>query len=145
MAARMRLACSPPLNHTKCGRAQAAHQHAPEWVGLVRCLSRELTGREVGVEFFERKVRDPSAHVEAEYDSERRLLRVNMRGAVRLDEPLEPRTLGIILHELAHEAGDEHDFAFIDRLEGFAGKALRCLVDRPELLAPYASPRKRTG
>ena len=118
---------------------------AERLVGVVRCLSKELLGREVGVEFFEREVRNERAHVEAEYDSERRVLRVNMKGRVRLDEPLEPRTLGIILHELAHEAGDEHDFAFIDRLEGFAGKALRCLVDRPELLAPYASPRKRTG
>jgi hypothetical protein len=118
---------------------------AERFVGLVRCLSRELIGREVGVEFFERKVRDPSAQVDAEYDRERRVLRVNMRGQVRLDDPLEPRTLGIVLHELAHEAGDEHDFAFIDRLEGFAGKALRCLVDRPELLAPYASPKKRAG
>jgi hypothetical protein len=118
---------------------------AERFVGLVRCLSRELTGREVGVEFFERKVRDPSAHVEAEYDRERSVLRVNMRGQVRLDDPLEPRTLGIILHELAHEAGEEHDFAFIDRLESFAGRALRCLVDRPDLLTPYASPKKRTG
>ncbi|ATB40912.1 hypothetical protein CYFUS_006374 [Cystobacter fuscus] len=118
---------------------------AERFVGLVRCLSRELTGREAGVEFFERKVRDPSAQVDAEYDRERHLLRVNMRGQVRLDEPLEPRTLGIILHELAHDQGDEHDFAFIERLEGFAGKALRCLVDQPELLAPYASPKKRTG
>lgn len=118
---------------------------AERFVGLVRCLSRELTGREVGVEFFERKVRDPSAHVDAEYDGERRLLRVNMRGAVRLEDPLAPGTLGIILHELAHEAGDEHDFAFIDRLESLAGRALRCLVDRPELLAPFASPKKRVG
>jgi hypothetical protein len=118
---------------------------AERFVGLVRCLSLELTGREAGVEFFERKVRDPSAQVDAEYDRERHLLRVNMRGQVRLDDPLEPRTLGIILHELAHDQGDEHDFAFIDRLEGFAGRALRCLVDRPELLAPYASPKKRTG
>ncbi|HEX5748930.1 MAG TPA: ATP-binding protein [Archangium sp.] len=118
---------------------------AERLVGVVRCLSKELTGREVGVEFFEREVRDERAHVEAEYDRERRVLRVNMKGRVRLEDPLEPRTLGIILHELAHEAGDEHDFAFIDRLEGFAGKALRCLVDRPDLLAPYASPRKRTG
>jgi len=118
---------------------------AERFVGLVRCLSRELIGREVGVEFFERKVRDPSAHVEAEYDRERRVLRVNMRGQVRLEDPLEPKTLGIILHELAHEAGEEHDFAFIDRLESYAGRALRCLVDRPELLAPYASPKKRTG
>jgi hypothetical protein len=83
--------------------------------------------------------------VDAEYDRERHLLRVNVRGQVRLDDPLEPRTLGIILHELAHDQGDEHDFAFIDRLEGFAGRALRCLVDRPDLLEPYASPKKRTG
>jgi hypothetical protein len=115
------------------------------FVGLVRCLSRELTGREVGVEFFERKVRDRSAQVDAEYDRERRMLRVNMHGHVRLDDPLEPRTLGIVLHELAHEAGDEHDFAFIDRLESYAGRALRCLVDRPDLLAPYASPKRRVG
>jgi hypothetical protein len=118
---------------------------AERFVGLVRCLSRELTGREVRVEFFERKARDPSAQVDAEYDRERRVLRVNMRGQVRLEDPLAPRTLGIILHELAHEAGDEHDFAFIDQLESFAGRALRCLVDRPDLLAPYASPKKRTG
>lgn len=118
---------------------------AERLVGVVRCLSRELVGREVRVEFFERKVRDRDAQVDAEYDRERRLLRVNMRGAVRLDDPLAPETLGIILHELAHEAGEEHDFAFIDRLERYAGQALRCLVDRPELLAPYASPKRRVG
>ncbi|WNG44513.1 ATP-binding protein [Archangium minus] len=118
---------------------------AERFVGMVRCLSRELIGREVRVEFFERKVRDPSAHVDAEYDRERRVLRVNMRGQVRLDDPLAPQTLGIVLHELAHEAGDEHDFAFIDKLESFAGRALRCLVDRPDLLTPYASPKKRVG
>jgi hypothetical protein len=118
---------------------------AERFVGLVRCLSRELIGQEVRVEFFERKVRDPSAQVDAEYDRERRVLRVNMRGQVRLEDPLAPQTLGIILHELAHEASDEHDFAFINQLESFAGRALRCLVDRPDLLAPYASPRKRAG
>lgn len=118
---------------------------AERLVGLVGCLSRELLGREVGVEFFERQARDPSAQVDAEYDRERGVLRVNMRGHIRLEEPLEAQTLGTILHELAHEAGDEHDFAFIDRLEGLAGRALRALVDRPDLLAPYASPRKRTG
>jgi hypothetical protein len=117
---------------------------AERLVGLVRCLSRELTGREVRVEFFERQTRDPSARVDAEYDRERRVLRVNMRGEVRLEEPLAPQTLGIILHELAHEAGDEHDFAFIDRLERYAGQALRCLVDRPDLLAPFASPGRRS-
>ncbi|MET0402554.1 MAG: ATP-binding protein [Cystobacter sp.] len=84
---------------------------------------------------------DPKARVDAEYDRERHLLRVNMRGKLKLEEPLEPRTLGVILHELAHDGGDEHDFAFIDRLEGHAGRALRCLVDRPDLLAPYARRR----
>ena len=118
---------------------------AERFVGLVRCLSRELLGREVRVEFFERKVRDPSARVDAEYDRERHVLRVNMRGQVRLEDPLAPRTLGILLHELAHEAGEEHDFAFIDQLESLAGRALRCLVDQPDLFAPYASPKKRTG
>ena len=118
---------------------------AERLVGLVRCLSQELLGHEVGVEFFERKVRDPSAHVDAEYDRERRLLRIHLRGQVRLEDPLAPATLGILLHELAHEAGDEHDFAFIDRLEAFAGRALRALVDRPDLLAPYGRPGKNQG
>jgi len=40
---------------------------------------------------------------------------------------------------------DEHDFAFIDRLENYVGRALRCLVDRPDLPAPYARPAKRAG
>jgi hypothetical protein len=115
---------------------------AQRFVALVRRLSRELTGREVGVEFFERKTRDPAARVDAEYDRERHLLRVNVRGQMRLEDPLDPETLGILLHELAHEAGDEHDFGFIHRLEMLAGKAMRCLVDQPGLLTPFERPKK---
>lgn len=103
---------------------------------FARWLARELTGRDIAVSFFERELRPGSAQEDADFDAGQRELRVNVKGRARLDDPFDPTTLGILLHELAHDSSDEHDFAFLRRFEALAGRALRRFLERaPELEA----------
>ena len=107
------------------------------FAGFARWLARELTGRDVTVRFFEREVRPGTHQEDASFDAVRRELRVNVRGRARLEDPLDAVTLGILLHELAHDATDEHDFVFLRRFEALAGRALRHFADRAAELEPF--------
>ncbi len=110
---------------------------AERFVALAKWLGRELLARDIEVRFFERQTRDPSAMVDAEFDRAAGVLRVNVKGRARIESPLDPGNLALLLHELAHDGSPHHDFAFIRRLESLAGRALRRAIDRPEAFAPF--------
>jgi hypothetical protein len=121
---------------------------AERFVALARWLAREVAGHagDLNVRFFERKSKEPSAQVDAEFDRAKSELRVNVRGRANLDDPLDPATLGLLLHELAHDASGEHDVTFTRRLQALAGRALRRVADRPADLGAFRaarSPSKR--
>ncbi|HLL83222.1 MAG TPA: hypothetical protein VK420_11245 [Longimicrobium sp.] len=113
---------------------------------FARWLSRELTGHDLSVRFYEREPRRGTTQEDADFDAGRRELRINVKGRARLDDPLDPTTLGILLHELAHDATDEHDFVFLRRFEALTGKALRRFVERADELRAFrreAGSRRR--
>jgi hypothetical protein len=99
-------------------------ERADRFVEFARWLSREVSGRDVRVEFFDREARDGRALVDAEFERFTRTLRINVRGRVRVEDPTHPASLETLLHELAHDASAEHDFAFISRLEAVAARAV---------------------
>ncbi len=107
----------------------------------VRWLARRVAGRVVRVRFFARDPSDAGLLEDATCDAEAKILSFNVRGPLRFDDLLDPHTLGVVLHELAHLETPEHDHRFIDRLQWLAGQTSRVLAEGGPLLAS----RLRTG
>jgi len=101
----------------------------------VRWLARRVAGRVVRVQFFAQDPSDAGLLEDATCDREARILRFNVRGPLRFDDILEPFTLGVVLHEIAHLETAEHDLRFIDRLQFIAGQTARVLAEGGEVLA----------
>ncbi|MCB9596556.1 MAG: ATP-binding protein [Sandaracinaceae bacterium] len=95
----------------------------------VRWLARAVAGRVVRVRFFARDPSDAGLLEDAVTDVDRREIAFNVRGPLRYDDILDPMTLGVVLHEIAHLETPEHDHRFIDRLQHLAGKAGRLLAE----------------
>ena len=91
----------------------------------VRWLARRIAGRVIGVRFFARDAADDGLLEDARTDVDARVLFFNVRGPLRFDDILDPATLGVVLHELAHLDAAEHDHRFLDRLQHLAGGAVR--------------------
>lgn len=102
----------------------------------VRWLARRVAGRVIRVRFFARDPNDAGLLEDATADAEARILAFNVRGPLRFEDPLDPQTLGVILHELAHLDTPEHDHRFIDRLQLLAGLIAKMLAEGgPDLAA----------
>lgn len=102
----------------------------------VRWLARRIAGRVVRVAFFARDPSDAGLLEDANCDADTKLLSFNVRGPLRFDDVLDPTTLGVVLHELAHLDTPEHDHRFIDRLQQLAGLTARVLAEGgPDLAA----------
>jgi len=100
----------------------------------VRWIARAAAGRVVRVRFFARDPGDAGLLEDAVTDVDRREIGFNVRGPLRFDDILDPSTLGVVLHEIAHLETPEHDHRFIDRLQHLAGKTARLLAEGgPEL------------
>ncbi len=100
----------------------------------VRWIARAAAGRVVRVRFFARDPSDAGLLEDAVTDVERREIAFNVRGPLRFEDILDPMTLGVVLHEVAHLETPEHDHRFIDRLQHLAGKTARILAEGgPEL------------
>lgn len=95
----------------------------------VRWLARRIAGRVVGVRFFARDAADDGLLEDARTDVDARVLFFNVRGPLRFDDVLDPATLGVVLHELAHLDAAEHDHRFLDRLQHLAGGAVRLFAE----------------
>ena len=95
----------------------------------VRWLARAVAGRVVKVRFFARDPSDAGLLEDAVTDVDDREISFNVRGPLRFDDILDPQTLGVVLHELAHLETAEHDHRFIDRLQHLAGKTAKLLSE----------------
>lgn len=101
----------------------------------VRWLARAVAGRVVRVRFFARDPSDAGLLEDAVTDVDAKELSFNVRGPLRFDDILDPATLGVVLHEIAHLETAEHDHRFIDRLQHLAGKTARLLAEGGPALA----------
>lgn len=100
----------------------------------VRWLARRLAGSVVRVRFFARDPSDTGLIEDATTDPAARLLSFNVRSTLRWEDVLDPATLGVVLHELAHLVTLEHDHRFIDRLQYLGGACARLFAEGgPEL------------
>ena len=55
--------------------------------------------------------------------------------ALPFDDILDPQTLGVVLHEIAHLETPEHDHRFIDRLQLLAGQTAKLFAEEGSPLA----------
>jgi len=101
----------------------------------VRWLARRIAGSVVRVRFFVRDPSDAGLLEDATTDPEARLLSFNVRSTLRWDDVLDPTTMGVVLHELAHLVALEHDHRFIDRLQFLAGALAKLLAEGGSELA----------
>ena len=101
----------------------------------VRWLARAVAGRVVRVTFFARDPSDAGLLEDAVTDVDTKELAFNVRAPLRFDDILDPTTLGVVLHELAHLETPEHDHLFIDRLQYLGGKTARLLAEGGPSLA----------
>lgn len=95
----------------------------------VRWLARRIAGSVVRVRFFARDPSDAGLLEDATTDVEARLISFNVKSALRWEDPLDPATMGVVLHELAHLVTLEHDHRFIDRLQFLAGALAKLLAE----------------
>ncbi len=95
----------------------------------VRWLARRIAGSVVRVRFFARDPSDAGLLEDATTDGQARLISFNVRSTLRWDDLLDPATMGVVLHELAHLVTLEHDHRFIDRLQFLGGALGRLLAE----------------
>ncbi len=109
-----------------------------KFADAVRWLARRVAGRVVRVRFFAHDPTDEGLLEDATTDVEARVIAFNVRGPLRFDDILDPQTLGVVLHEIAHLETPEHDRRFVERLQLIAGATARLLSERgPEFAAAW--------
>jgi hypothetical protein len=101
----------------------------------VRTLAKEIAGSHVRVRFYAAVPDGLGLLEEARTDVTSRIVSFNTAGRLRFDDLLDPHTLGIVLHELAHLVTPEHDHRFVDRLQLLAGLLARRMAEDPSLAA----------
>jgi hypothetical protein len=95
----------------------------------VRWLARRIAGRVVRVRFFAHDPNDAGLLEDAVTDVDAKVIAFNVRAPIRFDDILEPHTLGLVLHEIAHLETPEHGHAFIDRLQHLAGLTAKVFAE----------------
>ncbi|RLB48530.1 MAG: ATP-binding protein [Deltaproteobacteria bacterium] len=99
------------------------------FAAAVRWLARRVAGRVIRVGFFARDPNDAGLLEDAVTDLDTKEIRFNTRASLRFDDLLDARTLGLVLHEIAHLETAEHDHRFIDRLQFLAGHTARVMAE----------------
>lgn len=115
------------------GEAVEPDETQERFATAVRWLARRIAGRVVRVRFFARDPNDAGLLEDATTDAESRIISFNVRGPLRFDDILEPATLGVVLHEIAHLETPEHDQRFVDRLQLLAGQTAKLFAEQPGL------------
>ena len=117
------------------GRRPEPDEVQLRFADAVRWLARRIAGRVVRVRFFARDPSDAGLLEDATCDAETRVISFNVKGPLRFDDILDPATLGVVLHEIAHLEILEHDLRFIDRLQTLAGITAKVLAEGGPSLA----------
>lgn len=115
------------------GETVEADDEQRRFAEAVRWLARRIAGRVIRVRFFARDPNDAGLLEDATADAETRVISFNVRGPLRFDDILDPTTLGVVLHEIAHLETPEHDARFVDRLQQLAGLTARLFAEEPGL------------
>ena len=115
------------------GEAVEPNDEQQRFAEAVRWLARRVAGRVIRVRFFARDPNDAGLLEDATTDVDARVISFNVRGPLRFDDVLDPTTLGVVLHELAHMDTPEHGRQFIDRLQQLAGQTARLFAEEPGL------------
>lgn len=115
------------------GEAVEPDEEQARFAEAVRWLARRVAGRVIRVRFFARDPNDAGLLEDATTDVDARIISFNVRGPLRFDDILDPTTLGVVLHELAHMDTPEHGRLFIDRLQQLAGQTARLFAEEPGL------------
>jgi hypothetical protein len=100
-----------------------------QFAEAVRWLARRVAGRVVRIRFFARDPSDAGLLEDATTDVEAKVISFNVKGPLRFDDPLDPYTLGVVLHEIAHLETAEHDRKFIDRLQHLAAHTTKVFAE----------------
>lgn len=117
------------------GEAVQPDETQRRFADAVRWLARRIGGRVIRVQFFARDPNDAGLLEDATADADARVISFNVRGPLRFDDILDPSTLGVVLHEIAHLDTPEHDRRFVDRLQLLAGQTARLFAEQPGLAA----------
>ncbi|MEM9072209.1 MAG: ATP-binding protein [Myxococcota bacterium] len=117
------------------GEEVTPDKNLQRFADAVRWLARRVAGRVVRVRFFARDPSDAGLLEDATCDPETRILSFNVKSALRFDDILDPMTLGVVLHEIAHLETVEHDHRFIERLQWLGGQTARVLAEGGPALA----------
>jgi hypothetical protein len=115
------------------GEAVEPDETHRRFADAVRWLARRVAGRVIRVQFFARDPNDAGLLEDATADADARVISFNVRGPLRFDDILDPNTLGVVLHEIAHLDTPEHDRRFVDRLQLLAGQTARLFAEQPGL------------
>lgn len=95
----------------------------------VRFLARRVAGSVVRVRFFARDAGEDGWIEDALTDVSARIVSFNVKSKLAFHDVLEPTTLGVVLHELAHLVTAEHDRRFIDRLQYLGAATANLLAE----------------
>jgi hypothetical protein len=95
----------------------------------VRFLAKRIAGSVIRVRFFSRGVGDDGWMEDALTDVGGRTVSFNVQSKLAFHDILEPTTLGVVLHELAHLVTAEHDRRFVDRLQYLGASLANVLAE----------------
>lgn len=113
---------------------------------LTQFVSERVIGTNVEVRFF-KKDRDFTGHMrEADFCANSKVIRFNTNADLGLEQPLNPKFIAVLCHELAHNAHQEHNDEFRREVERISGEVAMLMIDcRLEVLAAVAPVVKRRG
>lgn len=137
------LETSEQFNRRRQQQVEEVRAHSPHeqrTVSFLKHLAKLILGKPVKITLV-RQAAVEGIIESATFDRKRCEMRINVVGKMNLRSPLEPHTLGIFFHELAHAYTAEHDLTFIGHLEQVAGRGAQILAQQgAELAERYGVP-----
>jgi hypothetical protein len=102
-----------------------------EMVALFEHAAEQFTGEKHTVSFMQKPRSYTGKYKLATYTADTRTIRFNtLYNDFHFDKPLQPKLVGVFLHELGHFDEEEHDQRFQDAVERYAGLFAQLLWDK---------------